>query len=72
MDEKASKPSETAIDIARLPILTLQRAVLYTGKSASTLRRAVKTKRLKLAGRVGAKGTWTFKRTALDRWLVGK
>ncbi len=60
------------VDIASLPILTLRRAVAYTGFSVSTLRRAVRNGKLKRYGVVGEKGTWTFRRAELDRWLRGQ
>lgn len=62
--------ADLPVNIATLPILTMDRAIAYTGKSRSTIERAVKNKTLKRYGRVGK--TWTFRRTDLDRWLGGK
>ena len=58
-----------SVDLTKLNILTMARAITYTGRSRSTIERHVKDGSLVQHGRVGRKGTWTFLRSELDRWL---
>ncbi len=54
------------------PLLTIARAVAYSGLSRSTLNRAIGRGDLPLYGRVGGQGhTRIVRREDLDRWLAG-
>jgi len=54
------------------PLLTIRRAVAYSGCSRSTLGRAIRRGDLPLYGRAGGRGQRMVRREDLDRWLAGE
>ena len=54
------------------PYLTARRAIAYTGRSRTTINRAVAAGELAIYGRPGGeRGERVFERAELDRWLRG-
>ncbi len=53
------------------PLLTMERAVAYTGFSAQTLKRQVLAGKLNRFGTASNKGTWVFELVELRRWMKG-
>ena len=54
------------------PYLTTRRAIAYTGRSRTTINRAVAAGELAIYGRPGGeRGERVFERAELDRWLRG-
>jgi predicted DNA-binding transcriptional regulator AlpA len=53
-------------------LLTSRRAVAYSGRSRTSINRAVLAGLLPVAGRVGAVGERVFRRSDIDAWLLGR
>src|SRR5882672_9431614 len=67
-----SASSSAQAEAAWPPLLTIARAVAYTGCSRSTLGRAIKRGDLPLYGRAGGpRGQRVLRREDLDRWMRG-
>jgi hypothetical protein len=54
------------------PLLTIVRAIAYSGCSRSTLGRAIRRGDLPLHGRAGGRGQRIVRREDLDRWMAGE
>jgi hypothetical protein len=59
------------VDVGTLPLLTFTRAMAFTGKSRSTLERAIRDELLAVAGRVGGRGERVFRRADVEAYLLG-
>lgn len=64
-----TRAPEPIVPLAELPMLTLNRAVTFTGLSRSTLERAVAGGQLRPCGRVTRRRIMMFERSELERWL---
>jgi excisionase family DNA binding protein len=54
------------------PLLTIRRAIAYSGVSLQTLNRAIARGELPLHGRAGGRRIRLVRRDDLDRWLAGE
>lgn len=67
-----ARTASAAVEATWPPLLTLARAVVYTGCSRTTLGRAIQRGDLALYGRAGGpRGQRVVRRVDLDRWLAG-
>ncbi|MBK7823037.1 MAG: helix-turn-helix domain-containing protein [Tessaracoccus sp.] len=64
-----TRTSASPVSLAELPMLTMNRAVTFTGLSRSTLERAVAGGQLRPCGRVTRRRIMMFERSELERWL---
>lgn len=64
-----ARTPDPIVPLAELPMLTLNRAVTFTGLSRSTLERAVAAGQLQPCGRVTRRRIIMFDRIELERWM---